>query len=81
MLHEALVDLLHHGRLVTRATTQTTQRTVGCARVQRAESYSMAINDCADWTNNAPEDQAVVGWMTKRMVADDWTLAGFAADE
>lgn len=41
----------------------------------RAESYSMASNFCADWTNNAPTDQAVVGWMTKRMAADDWTFA------
>ena len=41
----------------------------------RAESYSMASNFCGNWTSNAPMDQAVVGWLTKRMQPDDWTFA------
>lgn len=41
----------------------------------RAEDYSTASNYCQNWTNNGPEDQAVVGWLTKRGQPDDWTFA------
>lgn len=41
----------------------------------RAEDYSTASRFCGDWTSSTPEDQAVVGWLTKRMQADDWTFA------
>lgn len=70
----APIDVDEHGQKIADPTMSEVVWT-NTGRDGRAESYSMASNFCAGWTNNAPEDSAVVGWLTKRMAADDWTFA------
>lgn len=41
----------------------------------RPENYGKASAYCQGWTSTALEEQAVVGWLTKRGEVDDWTFA------
>lgn len=41
----------------------------------RQENYGKASAYCQGWTSTAVAEQAVVGWLTKRGEADDWTFS------
>lgn len=55
--------------------TQSLRVWTNTGRDGRADDYSRASDYCSDWTRNTAENFAVIGWLTRRNQADDWTYA------